>query len=281
MTKLIDMHVHSTFSDGTNTPAQLVSKAKEAGLSAFALTDHDTTDGIFEILSAAKNSGIEVIPGIEISAVYKGARQDIHILGYNMYYNSKNFQKHLSDFRNERLNRNKQMLQRMHDDGFNISYEQVTYAYPDSVITRAHFARFLMEKGYTSSLKEGFDKYLSKKSKYYIPRKLVSPTGAVEIIKEAGGVAVLAHPLLYGLDDAALNILISDLKEKGLDGIEAIYSLHSDKDESYVRSLADKFNLKISGGSDYHGTNKPDIFIGKGKGNLKIPYSVLEQLLYQ
>lgn len=173
------------------------------------------------------------------------------------------------------------MLQRMHDDGFNISYEQVTYAYPDSVITRAHFARFLMEKGYTSSLKEGFDKYLSKNSKYYIPRKLVSPTGAVEIIKEAGGVAVLAHPLLYGLDDAALNILISDLKEKGLDGIEAIYSLHSDKDESYVRSLADKFNLKISGGSDYHGTNKPDIFIGKGKGNLKIPYSVLEQLLYQ
>lgn len=278
MNKLIDMHVHSTYSDGTKTPSELVKIAKEANLAAFALTDHDTTEGLPEVLAAAKQHNILVIPGVELSTGYKNIEQDVHILGYNIDYNSPVFIKHLTDFQNERDNRNKEMLKRMEEDGFDISYGQVVRAYPDAVITRAHFARFLMDKGYVSSLKEGFAKYLSKTSKYYVPRKLITPEDAVEIIKKAGGKAILAHPLLYGLDDKELQSLISSLKDFGLDGIEAVYSLHNDDDERYVRNLADKFHLKISGGSDYHGDNKPDISMGSGKGNLKIPYDLLERL---
>lgn len=278
MNKLIDMHVHSTYSDGTKTPRELVKIAKDTGLAAFALTDHDTTEGLPEILAAAKQHNILVIPGVELSTGYKNIEQDVHILGYNINYNSPVFIKHLRDFQNERDNRNKEMLKRMEDDGFDISYEKVVKAYPDAVITRAHFARFLMDKGIVTSLKEGFSKYLSKTSKYYVPRKLITPKDAVEIIKKAEGKAILAHPLLYGLEDTELQSLISSLKNSGLDGIEAVYSLHNPEDEIYVRNLANKFSLKISGGSDYHGDNKPDISMGFGKGNLRIPYELLEQL---
>lgn len=278
MKKLIDMHVHSTFSDGTNTPKELVEIAKRKGLAAFALTDHDTVDGLAEVICAAKNHHILLIPGVELSTGYKNIEQDVHILGYNIDYNSHVFTTHLKNFQQERIDRNIKMLKKMSDDGFDISYDSVISAYPDAVITRAHFARFLMDKGYVSSIREGFTKYLSKESKYYVTRELISPKQAVEIIKESGGKAVLAHPLLYGLDEKDLNSLISQLCSSGLDGIEAIYSLHSKEDEIYVRNLAKTFSLEISGGSDYHGDNKPDIELGSGKGNLEIPINLLEKL---
>lgn len=278
MKKIIDMHVHSTYSDGTNTPLQLAKIAKNAGLCAFALTDHDSTDGLAEISSLSRQFDIKIIPGVELSTGYLNLEQDVHILGYNIDYNSPTFKNHLKNFQQERVWRNKKMAQNLADDGIDISYEKLLEIYPDSVITRAHFARYLMNKGYVSSVREGISNFLSKDSKYYVKRTLISPTDAVNIIKEAGGKSVLAHPLLYGLDDAQLNDLIQKLCEMGLDGIEAIYSLHSSEDEKYVMELAKKYNLKISGGSDYHGTNKPDISIGSGKGNLKIPYELLEQL---
>lgn len=272
------MHVHSTYSDGTNTPKELVEIALKNNLCAIALTDHDTIDGLAEIIQCSKNTNLKIIPGIELSTGFKNLEQDVHILGYNINYNETAFVEHIENFQKERDNRNKTMIERMKKDGIDISYEKITLAYPDAVITRAHFARFLMEKGYVSSVREGITKFLSKTSKYYVSRTLITPAQAVEIIKKAGGKAVLAHPLLYGLSDTELNDLIKDLKNYGLDGIEAIYSLHSPDEESYVKKLASKHNLLLSGGSDYHGSNKPDILLGKGKGNLQIPYSLLKKL---
>ena len=272
------MHVHSTFSDGTNTPKQLAKIAKDAGLYAFSLTDHDTTEGLPFILEAAKQYNIKIIPGVELSTGYLNLEQDVHILGYNIDYESEVFENHLKAFQQERIDRNKKMIRNLADDGIDISYEKMLELYPDAVITRAHFARYLMEMGYVKSVREGISEFLSKESKYYVKRTLITPADAVRIIKEAGGKAVLAHPLLYGLDDTELNILIKMLVNAGLDGIEAMYSLNSEADEKYVMSLARKYNLKISGGSDYHGSNKPDISIGKGKGNLKIPYELLIDL---
>jgi len=272
------MHVHSTFSDGTKTPKQLVKIANDAGLCALSLTDHDTTEGLPYIFEAAKEYEIKIIPGVELSTGYMNLEQDVHILGYNIDYKSEVFENHLKAFQQERIDRNKKMIQNLADDGIDISYEKMLELYPDAVITRAHFARYLMEKGYVKSVREGINNFLSKESKYYVKRTLISPVSAVKIIKAAGGKAVLAHPLLYGLDDKQLNILITNLKENGLDGIEAIYSLNSKSDEKYIRGLAEKYNLKISGGSDYHGSNKPDISIGKGLGNLNIPYDLLIDL---
>lgn len=278
MKKLIDMHVHSTYSDGTNTPKELVKLAKAANLCAFALTDHDCIDGLPEIIKFAEEYDIKIIPGVELSTGYLNLEQDVHILGYGIDYNANAFKQHLKDFQNERIERNKKMIKRLSDDGIDISLEKMHNLYPDAVITRAHFARYLMEQGYVNSVKDGIFKFLSKSSKYYVKRTLISPADAVKIIKAAGGCAVLAHPLLYGLKNDELNVLIKELLNYGLDGIEAIYSTNSTEDEIYVKSLAKKYNLKISGGSDYHGTNKPDISIGTGKGNLQIPYELLIDL---
>ena len=274
----IDFHVHSNFSDGTCTPKQLIELAEEKQLYAFALTDHDTVEGIPHLLEAAVNATVKVIPGPELSTAYLESEQDVHVLGYNIDYHSASFLKHLKNFVDERTSRNKKMLARLHDAGYDISFEQVERAYPDAVITRAHFARFMVEKGYASSMKEAFQKYLAKDTPYYVKRQLITPMEAVTLIKEAGGIAALAHPLLYGFDDEQLCKLIAKMKDCGLDGIEAIYSLHSPDDEQYVKKLAQKFDLAISGGSDFHGTNKPDIQLGSGKGNLAIPKTLIKEL---
>lgn len=276
----IDLHVHSVFSDGTNTPSELVKLAEETQLTAFALTDHDTVAGLEEALEAASHSSVHVIPGVELSAGYLGSEQDVHILGYNMDYKSEAFQAHLDNFQLERVNRNKKMLQNMHDDGIDISYEQVLKAYPDAVITRAHFAWFLIHKGYAKDWSDAFTNFLAKDKPYYVKRELITPMDAVTLIKKAGGIAVLAHPLLYGFNHEQLCILIQKMKNCGLDGIEAMYSLHSEEDEQYVRSLAQDFHLKISGGTDFHGGNKPHIALGRGTTDrpLNIPSTILEEL---
>lgn len=276
--ELIDLHVHSTFSDGTSTPEQLIKLAEEKNLYVIALTDHDTVEGIPHVLKAAAHSRVKVIPGTELSTAWLESEQDVHVLGYRMDFQAASFQAHLKDFVNERTWRNRKMLQRLHDAGYDISFEQVEQAFPDAVITRAHFARFLMDRGYASSMKEAFQKYLGKDTPYYVKRRLISPLEAVSLIKESGGIAVLAHPLLYGFSQEQLTDLIRKMKDCGLDGIEAIYSLHSQSDEHYLKNLARQFHLAISGGSDFHGSNKPDIQLGSGTGNLTISADLLKPL---
>lgn len=284
--KYIDLHVHSTASDGSVRPSELVNMAIEKNLSAFALTDHDTVDGIDEACNEASKinsaSGLEiikVIPGIELSAEYKG--QDIHILGLNLDYKNPEFLKQIESFRNTRNERNKKMVQCLYDHGFrNITPESIVKRFgKDTVITRAHYAILMIEGGYLNSKDEAFKKYLNPGCPCYIPRTKVTVTDAVKLILLANGKPVLAHPLLYKLSDNELDNLVSLLKETGLQGIEAIYSANKWNDESRMKALAKKYDLFITGGSDFHGTAKPTLELGIGYGNLKVPEELLKNIL--
>jgi len=275
--KRIDLHVHSNASDGTCTPAELVDRALNMGLVAFALTDHDTTDGIDEAVTCAKGRGLEVVAGIELSTEYNGA--DVHMLGFDIDYKSEAFQKKLSIFRNQRDVRNEEMLAKLREAGFEkMTVEALNEAYPDSVITRAHMARFMLENGYIKDRQEAFDKYIGDDCPYYVPRKKITPQDAIVFILESGGIPVLAHPLLYGMSREELKQAVLLFKEAGLVGVEAIYSLNSEADERDMKRLAKECGLLISGGSDFHGANKPDINIGTGRGSLYVPYECLELL---
>lgn len=277
MTETIDLHVHSTCSDGTNTPTELVNFAIEKGLRAFALTDHDTTAGIEEALDAAKEKPIEIIPGIELSTNYKG--KDIHILGLGVDCCNAYFQVELSHFQNSRDARNLKMITKLQESGVVITHESMLEAFGDAIWTRAHFARYLYEHHYVKSMKEAFECYIGDHAPCFVQKEKVTPYQAIQLIHQGGGVAILAHPLLYHFSDANLEQLVMDLRKDNLDAIEAIYSTNKWTDESNLIRLAKKHNLKISGGSDYHGANKPTIALGTGRGNLKIPYEIWQTLI--
>ncbi len=275
--KAVDLHVHSNKSDGSKTPSELVDIALSKGLSAFALTDHDTTEGLAEAMEYAKDKDIEVIPGIELSSEYKG--RDIHIVGLFIDPNNERFQKHLTDFKDSRVNRNNKMCQLLRDEaGMDISYEKLMEAYPGSVITRAHYARYMLDHGYVKSLPEAFERYIGDHCKYFVPREKITPEDAVKLILESGGVPVLAHPVLYKMGKEQLDILVARLKEAGLQAIEAIYSTYAPSDERDIKALAKKYNLAISGGSDYHGDAKPGLELGTGYGKLFVYEELLDKI---
>lgn len=274
--KIVDLHVHSTKSDGSLTPAQLVDYAIEKGLSAFALTDHDTTDGVKEAELAAKGKGIKVIPGIEFSSEYEG--KDIHIVGLYIDYESDFFKRRLVSFVKGREVRNREMCRRLTEHGMPVAYEELTKAFPGCVITRGHFATYLLEHGYVKSRKEAFDRYIGDHGPCFVPRKKITPMRAVEIILKAGGFPILAHPLLYHMGKERLELLVSRLKAMGLQGIEAVYSTHTPAEERQIRELAEKYGLCISGGSDFHGDNKPGLDLAVGYGKLYIPAEILDKI---
>ena len=285
---IIDLHVHSTKSDGTLTPTELVNYAVEKGLSAFALTDHDTTEGIDEALAAAKKHNqaiekgekqglpLEVIPGIEFSTEYMG--KDIHILGLYIDYNSPAFKNKIQEFVDSRILRNKKMCASLASDGIDITYEKLLAENPDAVITRSHYAKYLLNHGYTTSMKEAFDRYIGDHAKHFIPREKITPMQAVELINEVGGLAFLAHPTLYHMSDRILEDLIKQLKEADLAGIEAVYCTYTQGEEAQMRKFASKYGLLISGGSDFHGTIKPKLDLAVGYGKLFIPESILNDI---
>ena len=274
---MIDLHVHSNHSDGTLSPAQLVSYAVEKGLTAFALTDHDTVSGIDEALLAAASLPVTVLPGIEFSTCYE--EKDIHVLGLLIDYKTPVFLSALADFIASRERRNEKMCAKLREyTGVDLTYEKLQAAFPGAVITRAHYARYLLEQGIVKSMPEAFDRYIGDRAPCFIPREKVTPMQAVSLIMECGGVAVLAHPPLYRMSDARLDALVARLTNCGLDGIEAIYSTYTAGEEAYMRFLAKKYSLIITGGSDFHGSNKPDIDLGCGKGKLQIPDELLHAL---
>lgn len=272
----IDLHVHSLASDGTFTPSELVDYAVKKGAVAFALTDHDTVAGVEEAINASKGKPVRVIPGVEISCEYNG--KDIHILGLNIQYKDALFQERLASANASRYLRNEKMINKLAQAGFDISLQQIQEEFPDAIVTRSHISKHLMMKGYVSSITEGFHTLLDPGTPYYIPRERISPKDAIQWIHQAKGIAVLAHPLLYKLDDAELHTLLSTLHQYGLDGLEAIYSCNKGSDEENMINLANKFQLSISGGSDFHGANKPDIDLMTGKGDLYIPSQILENM---
>ena len=280
---MIDLHVHSTRSDGTYTPTELVEYAIEKGLTAFALTDHDTTDGLDEAISYAnalraegKADVPEVIPGIELSTNTEDT--EVHVAGLFIDKENPEFQNYLKEFVASRNLRNVKMCAKLTEIGIPITAEELESAFPNCILTRAHFASWLREHGYVSSNKEAFDRYLGKRCPCYVPREKITPQKAIALILTAGGIPVLAHPILYRLSDARLEALVATLKEAGLVGIEAIYSTYEPSEERQIRRLAKKYDLLLSGGSDFHGTNKPRIDLGVGLGKLYVPDELLENM---
>lgn len=277
--KYIDLHVHSTCSDGTNTPAELITLAINAGLSAIALTDHDTTDGIRSAQAAATAlpaGTLRIIPGVELSAAYKD--RDIHILGLFIDPENAALSHALTTARENRRQRNLAMLQRLCDAGYPLKEEELQNGSDASCIGRMHFANAIVARGYAKDTAEVFQRFIGTDSPYYVPREFITPQDAISLIHSAGGLAILAHPLLYHLERSELEQLMHRLKDYGLSGLEAIYTTNSNEDEQYLRTFASRNNLLISGGSDYHGSNKPHISIGTGRGNLRIPETILAAL---
>lgn len=270
----IDLHVHSSASDGSLTPEEVVELAKRAGLASFALTDHDTVEGVERALDHAKKiKGIEVIPGTELSCYYND--REIHIVGLFINHKDETFLNELQKLEQAREARNEKMVQNFVDAGIPITLEELKHGNPNSVITRAHFARVLIEKEICKDKNEVFDKYLGIGCPFYLPKPKVTPEHVISLINQAGGIAILAHPYSYKLSKTEIEDMLDDLIPAGLSGMECYYSTYDDGQMQELRNIAHAKNLLISGGSDFHGTVKPDISIGTGHGNLRIPDKLL------
>lgn len=276
MMKTIDLHTHTTTSDGTFTPSELVAYAAEKGLCAVAVTDHDTTEGIAEALSASEGRELEVIPGIEISSMYD--RLEIHIVGLFIDPENTDLLKWLTALRQSRDERNKKMLAALSDMGIEISYDELSEFAAGSIITRAHFAGIMLKKGYITSINEAFDRLIGDRCPAYIPRELPDYKTSINMIRSAGGIAVLAHPLLYKINTKGLEDMVSELAAASLTGIEAYYSTHSPSDTKYIKRLAQQNRLLLSGGSDFHGSNKKNLDLGIGYGTLAVPADLIDTL---
>lgn len=280
-TPLIDLHVHSTCSDGTLTPAELTAEAAHIGLAGFALTDHDCIAGIAEARHAAEkikeDSRPEVISGVELSCEFE--EKEIHILGLYIDEENEHLASHLSAFCDSRQTRNQEMVRRLREEaGFPITLQALTEAYPDSVITRAHVARYLVEQGLVKDRNTVFAKYIGDNCPFYVPRPKITPDEGIRLVHQAGGLAFLAHPILYRMSTVSLERLTRLLTKAGLNGIEAVYSCYQPGDERNMRALAARYGLLISGGSDFHGANKPSIRLGMGTAHKPIPGSILEDI---
>jgi predicted metal-dependent phosphoesterase TrpH len=277
MSELIDLHAHTLHSDGSATPDELVRLAAAAGARAIAITDHDTVGGLAEGRSAARKAGIEFVDGIEISAEY--APGTMHILGYYLDDSCTSLDRSLKELRNARDNRNPEIAKRLGALGVELTYEEVARLAGNEVVGRPHFARLMIEKGYARDIQDAFDRFLGKGAPAYVEKKRLSPEASIGLIHGAGGVAVLAHPHQLKLPsmDAAEEV-IAGLARIGLDGVEALYSRHTESQRLGFAEIARRHGLLVTGGSDFHGTYKPDICLVRGLGDLEVPYGLLESL---
>ncbi len=276
--KFIDLHSHSTASDGSFSPSELVAKAEEIGLSALALTDHDTLSGIPEFIeSASKHNLIEAIPGVEVSVELMG--KEVHIVGLFVDYNSEPLSEMLCEIRNHRNQRNELIITKLQGMGYDITLQELLDIAGGESIGRPLLAKILIEKGYFTEVQEVFDKCLKRGAPAYCARVLPSPEKAIKEIHNAGGVAIWAHPLYRTANDRAyLRKVLRELTKFGIDGMEGYYTSFTDAQSRAVHDVAEEFSLLISGGSDFHGTNQKGIELGKGYGELTVPYELLEKL---
>ncbi len=280
--QLIDLHTHSTASDGSDSPAELVRLAAKAGLAALALTDHDTLAGLPEARAAAAEAGLEFIPGCELSA--RGTGGEVHILGLWIpedHPNLATFERTLAELRGHRERRNRIIVDRLQGLGCALDYDEVLAEAGGDSVGRPHIARVLLRKGYAQSPREVFNRWLGSKCPAYEPKKALSPEEAVRLAASVGGTPILAHPGLIGASEAELERLTGELKGYGLMALEAYHSEHSDANTRFCVGLADRLGLAVSGGSDYHGRLKPAIAPGRGRGGLRVSARVLEGLKEQ
>ena len=272
----LDLHLHTTHSDGSLSPGEVLRLAHKAQVNALAITDHDIVSGIPEAIDVGAELGIEVIPGVEISS--RLGNSELHILGYCIHWQDPELNRRLAALRASRHSRNPQIIERLRSLGLDVTYEEVRALAGTDSVGRPHIARILMDKKYVTSAKEAFDRYLADGRPAYVARDLTEPADAIDWIRAAGGVAVLAHPTWAKVSGEGLNALLTTLKGEGLGGIEVHYSTHTKRQTTEYLDLAKRLNLLVTGGSDFHGVTKPDIEVGTGRGDLKVPEKLLEPL---
>jgi predicted metal-dependent phosphoesterase TrpH len=274
---MIDLHTHSTASDGKLAPADLMAYAVEVGITVIALTDHDTLSGLEEAAEAAAKLGIELIPGIEISAEYDPGT--MHMLGYFVDPADEELIETLAWLRGGRDDRNKIILKKLASLDCPLEWEEVAALAGGESMGRPHIANAMIARGYVSNFTEAFDKYLGKGAAAYTDREKMTPELAIEMILQAGGLPVMAHPQTLSLSDEELSGLLEHLSSQGLVGVEAHYYSHSEKETALYCSLAEKYGLLATGGSDFHGPGMIETRLGVGKGNLNIPREVADALI--
>jgi len=272
----VDLHVHTTHSDGTLSPSEVVAVAKAKGLKAIAVTDHDTIDGVAEAWAQGERSGIEVIPGVEMSVRYKNG--EIHILGYDIELRNQSLAEQLAQLKQNREERNPEIVGRLRRLGFDLEYSEVKAIAGQATVGRPHIAQVLMKKGYVASIAEAFELYLGEGAPAFVPRTTLEPEKAISLLISAGGIPVLAHPFRIDGGREGTETLLSVLVQGGLKGIEVFYSTHDNSEVEMCAKLAKRFGLLMTGGSDFHGKNKPGVELGSGKGNLQIPYDLVEKM---
>ncbi|MBU1002431.1 MAG: PHP domain-containing protein [Proteobacteria bacterium] len=272
----IDLHTHSTMSDGTLTPTELVALGKRSGLRALALTDHDITDGLPEALAAGLEYELEVIPGCELAV--DSDTGFMHLLGLFLPAQPTRLNAAMTWLRERRASRNTRICDKLQSLGLNVTYERVLEIAGEGTVGRPHIAKAIMEAGGADSVQNAFDVYIGDRGRAYLPKDKLTPEKAIALLKEEGATTILAHPYTLDLDDKAEAQRIKELKDMGLDGIEVFYTEHTRTMTDKFATLAKDLDLLVSGGSDFHGTVKPSISLGRGRGGLHVPYAILEAM---
>lgn len=273
---MIDLHCHSSCSDGSDSPEQLPLLAERVGLSALALTDHDTLEGLPPFLALQSKVRTRLIPGIELSCRF--LNMEVHLLGLFLNPDHEALQAHVQKLQERRHDRNKRMAQRLHALGVSLTLEEVTRFSPSRLVSRAHFAKALVHHGQAGSRQDAFARFIGDGRPAHVPFEPLSFEEACRWIKAADGVPVLAHPGRSAVRNFRWDEALKDLQAMGLEGIEAIYSEYGAREEAYFLDLARSLGLAASGGSDYHGDMKPGISLGTGRGALRVPDAFLAEL---
>lgn len=267
MERFADLHLHTLYSDGTYTPEELISESLKCGLSAISVVDHDTVEGLAPVIQAAKTKGIEVIPGIELSAEYEGF--EIHILGYFIDHEDRELIERLDNLKKNRIDRVYKIVEKLKDMGVILNPKTIFDLSKQGTVGRLHIARAMVAEGKVSSVFEAFRKYIGDKSPAYVLGFKFSPQEAIKLIKDSGGLPVLAHPYSINNDEFIIKFI-----EFGLMGLEVYYPEHSQSMINFYNNLAVKYNLFVTGGSDCHGKAKPEVKIG----SMKVPYELVERM---
>jgi predicted metal-dependent phosphoesterase TrpH len=274
---MIDLHAHTTASDGSLTPTQLVALAKETGLAALGVTDHDTVAGLAEADAAALAAGLILVPGVELSVDYPHGQ--FHLLGYFVDYTSRTLLDRLQYLQDFRSNRNEKMVALMQQAGLPITMADLEREAGGDVIGRPHMALAMVRKGIVASTQEAFDRYLADGKPCHVPKVKLHPPEAIALLKSAGAVTVLAHPKYLRIDDPEkLRAELAGFKETGLDGIEVFYFRHTEEETALYGEIARELGFVISGGSDFHGASKPDVKLGVVYQGAALPDAVLDGL---
>lgn len=267
---ICDLHNHSTASDGTFTPAQVAEEAVRVGLSAVALTDHSTVAGLPEFIQSAEALGIEAVPGIEFSVDYDN--KELHMLALFVREENYSFINEMLETANKNSEQNKRdLVARLNRRGYDLNYDEIREKAHGVNINRAHIAAEMVRTGQISSIKEAFDTLLDKKFGLYVEPKRLDAFEVIKAIREMGAVSVLAHPFL-NLSEAELCVFLERAVPCGLDAMEVFYSRYDDATTQKASEIAAHYGIECSGGSDFHGDNKPDISMGSGEGELAVPY---------